>query len=159
MELLCPDVGGLSTCYSCNDQCPPPYRLCLVGHLACVPCATFRRRCECGKGFAIGPHLSYDWLLSAMDHRCKYRVAAAWRDLPVAGDADGGCPDRWYTVQQLRDHYRGSCSRNTFACPVVGCGHACRIDTATEHYESAHGPFEMGRPDHLRPNAVTIIMS
>lgn len=163
MDQLCPDVGLLTACYSCDDQCPPPCRLCVAGHMACGPCAAYRYGCECGARFAAGPHSSYDWLMAAMKHRCKYRETDDRRrrrpDRRAAGDADRDCPDRWYTFAQLRDHYRDKCPRNTFACPVDRCEHACRIDTAAEHYESAHGPFDAGRAaDGPRPGAVVVVL-
>lgn len=150
MELLCPDVHLLTACYCCRDQCMPPYRMCLVAHLACGPCAAYQPECACGLGFAPGPHDSYDLPMNDVEHRCKYRAAA--------GDADGCCPDRRHRFRELRHHYRGSCGRNTFACPVNGRGHVCRVDTAAEHYDSAHGPFDEGEQDDQRSDSVSVAL-
>lgn len=56
------------------------------------------------------------------------------------GDDADDCEHRWYDIQELREHYRDKCKWNAFTCPMDGCGHMGRVDTAAEHYETAHGP-------------------
>lgn len=161
MELVCPNIDDLVTCYTCKDQAMPPFRLCLNTHVTCSTCPKYLHRCVCGESFSQGPHTSYDCLIAAMKLKCKYRLeperagSAAKRGIaPLAG---GCCPSKWYTVKELSDHYRGECTRNTFVCQLKGCGHICHVETITEHYESAHGPFEPIVPtDPAYPNTVSV---
>lgn len=72
MDLICPQIETLIACHTCNAQSLPPYRLCLVGHVGCPSCAGYLPYCKCGSLYASRPHLFVDWLVSAMQLRCKY---------------------------------------------------------------------------------------
>ncbi|CAH1736028.1 unnamed protein product [Aphis gossypii] len=149
MEHLCPQIEQLVRCFTCGSQTLPPYTLCVQAHVGCPTCIEYMSTCACGRRFLQMSNATFDWTMSALKFRCKYR----------ANDVDGGgspvssapgrpvdCADGWYTVQELRDHYLTGCSRNSFACPVQGCGLVARVETVTDHYETAHGPFESLSP-------------
>lgn len=152
MDFLCPGLEGLVACHNCNEQTLPPYQLCADAHPVCGPCSTYTRRCRtCGNAFVAGPNLMFDWTVSAMRLRCKYRERepAAVPDVFSCGDGGGRadeCSSRWFGVQELREHYRTGCARNTFACPLKKCAHVGRVDTIVEHYECAHGPIATIEP-------------
>lgn len=160
MERLCPQIDQLVSCYTCGDQTLPPYRLCANAHVCCPPCVQHLPRCRCGHQFTCDPQTSFDWLVLAMKLRCKHRgtPAGVGGGDEVVGDGTTGCNDqRWYGVQELREHYRSGCARNAFTCPLTGCGHVARVETIVEHYETAHGPIEELKPaDRQRPYEVTL---
>ncbi|XP_026804994.1 uncharacterized protein LOC113548347 [Rhopalosiphum maidis] len=137
MEHLCPQIEQLVSCFTCGSQTLPPYRFCVQAHIGCPPCTKYMSLCACGLHFLKSSNITFDWLVSAMKLRCKYRANEVNN---VSEQVD--CSNRWYTVQELRDHYLTSCARNSFTCPLQDCGHVARIDTITDHYETAHGPLE-----------------
>jgi len=157
MDFVCPEIERLVSCYTCGDQSLPPYQLCVDAHVACPPCIKYQSRCACGCVFLKMPNTTLDWLVSAMKLRCKYGAngcVGRGQRSTVPGQVD--CANRWYTVQELRDHYRTGCARNIFVCPLQNCGHAARVDTITEHYDEAHGPFLPLSPNDqlFSPNCV-----
>lgn len=168
MELLCPEIDRLVSCFSCGAQALPPYRLCLEAHVGCPPCAKYLPQCACGFRFSTGPHSTFDWLVSAMKLRCKY--AGSHNERVISGDGGNGeydngngsgegdedCENRWFSVQELQEHYRTSCTKNSYMCPLTGCSHVARVDTIVDHYEAVHGPFEeLTSDDVQRPYEVT----
>lgn len=161
MQYLCPDIDSLVSCRTCGVQSLPPYRLCLDGHVGCPPCVRYAKQCLCGHRFAAGPHFTFDWLVSALKLRCKYRKSTG--DGRCGGSVGGGddddCEYRWYEVQELRDHYRTACAKNQFMCPIPGCGHVTRLDTVNEHYESVHGPVDELTPGNWKSRSVTFKLS
>lgn len=153
MDRLCPEIERLVSCYTCSAQSLPPYRLCWGAHVGCPPCSKYLPRCACGQRFNCNSNVTFDWLVSSMALRCKYRPGP---DEPHAGVGAGndvndcGHENRWFAVKELREHYRSGCAYNLFACPLDGCGHVARVETAAEHYETAHGPFDSLEPARLR---------
>lgn len=139
MDLLCPDLDDLVSCHSCGQQSLPPYRLCKGAWPVCPPCRRYKRRCACGHPFASGQHSIFDWAVTAMRLRCKYRDVVS--PPPPPPDAVGCDRQKRYGVQELREHYRTGCTKNGYPCPLHRCGHLGRVDTIVEHYEAAHGPF------------------
>lgn len=163
MEYLCPDIERLVACYTCGAQSLPPIKLCLSAHVGCASCAKYLRICICGRRFSTGAHISFDWLVSAIKLKCKYRTVAiqkrVLRGLAVDNDTGSSCADTWYSVNELREHYRSYCTYNSYKCPLKNCGHVARVDTVVDHYETAHGPFEKLMPaDHQHPNEVTFVI-
>lgn len=150
MEHLCPQIEQLVRCFTCGSQTLPPYTLCVQAHLSCPTCTEYMSVCACGRRFLQMSNATFDWTMSAMKFRCKYRangVGGGGSPVSSAPERPVDCADQWYTVQELRDHYLTGCSRNSFACPVRDCGLVARIDTVTDHYETAHGPFESLSPN------------
>lgn len=175
MEYLCPQIDQLVACYTCGAQALPPYRLCLEAHVGCPPCAKYLPRCACGFEFTAGPHSTFDWLVSAMKLKCKYsnndehgseggsgvRESDGSSGETTSGGGNGDdCKDQWFEVQELKEHYRTGCTKNSYTCPLNGCGHIARVDTILDHYEAAHGPFVELTPNNtLRPYEVTFEIS
>lgn len=156
MEHLCPEIHRLVACFTCGSQTLPPYRLCVEAHVGCPPCIKYLSRCACGCHFLRRSNTTFNWLVSAIKLQCKYRVNYVDDDrrLSIPGQVD--CTNRWFSVQELRDHYLTSCAKNVFTCPLQNCGRVDRVDTITDHYEKAHGPFESLSPSdyHQAPNCV-----
>ncbi|XP_026819133.1 uncharacterized protein LOC113557778 [Rhopalosiphum maidis] len=156
MEHLCPEINRLVSCFTCGSQTLPPYRLCVDAHVGCPPCTKYLSRCACGCRFLRRSNTTFDWLVSAMKLQCKYRTNYLndGRCLSKPGQVD--CSNKWFSVQELRDHYQTGCVRNLFTCPVQDCGYVARVDTITNHYETAHGPFELLSPSDYQqaPNCV-----
>ncbi|KAL4089793.1 hypothetical protein QTP88_024757 [Uroleucon formosanum] len=149
MDVLCPEIERLVSCYTCGGQSLPPYQLCVEAHVACPTCTKYQSRCACGCRFLKRSNTTLDWLVSAMKLRCKYRANGVI-DVGslVLGQVD--CANGWYTIQELRDHYRTGCMRNLFTCPMQNCGYVARVDTITDHYDTAHGPLPRINPSqHL----------
>ncbi|VVC41917.1 Hypothetical protein CINCED_3A004252 [Cinara cedri] len=144
MDFICPRIDRLISCYTCGAQSLPPFQLCEASHVNCPPCSKHMARCACGGRFARGPHLLLDWMVSALKFKCKYRAGiATGGGGGGGGSGDDACPlNRWYAVHELREHYRHECTRNAFPCPWNDCDHVARIETAADHYEEAHGPFQ-----------------
>ncbi|XP_022165216.1 uncharacterized protein LOC111030150 [Myzus persicae] len=148
MDFLCPEIEQLVSCHTCGAQALPPYQLCVEAHVACPPCTKYQPRCACGCRFLKRSNTTLDWLVSAMKLRCKYRANGSADGSPLSSvPSQVDCSNKWYAVQDLRDHYRTGCMRNLFTCPIRNCGHVARVDTITEHYETAHGPFPLLVPD------------
>lgn len=146
MEYICPEIEQQVSCYTCDAQSLPPLQLCKASHVNCRLCTQYMQSCACGDQFDDRPHVLLDWMVSALKLKCKYRAKDAVGPEPSSG-ADVGCPvDRWYAVHELHQHYRSECLRNLFPCPWESCDHITRIDTAVDHYEAAHGPFEVLTP-------------
>lgn len=83
--------------------------------------------------------------------RCKYRPEPD--DPQRAGILDAndcGHENRWFSVKELTEHYRSGCAYNLFTCPLNDCGHVAHVETAAEHYETAHGPLEKLEPRNPR---------
>lgn len=160
MEYVCAEIEQLISCYTCDAQSLPPLQLCKASHVNCGPCAQYMSQCACGDQFDDGPHVLLDWLMSALKFRCKYQANDAVGAEPSSAPADGGdggCPEnRWYNVHQLRQHYQFECPRNVFPCPWISCDHVGRIETAVDHYETAHGPFEVLTPTDLDQVTFTV---
>ncbi|VVC26060.1 P-loop containing nucleoside triphosphate hydrolase,ATPase, AAA-type, core,ATPase, AAA-type [Cinara cedri] len=155
MEHLCPEIERLVSCYTCHAQSLPPYRLCWSAHVGCPPCVKYMLRCGCGSRFNRNSNITFDWLVSSLTFRCKYRPEPGDHHhgdgIVVRSDFDVndcGHENRRFSVKELREHYRSGCAYNLFTCPLEGCGHVARVETAAEHYEAAHGPF-----DALEPNS------
>lgn len=149
MEHLCPEIERLVSCHTCRAQSLPPYRLCWGAHVNCPPCVKYLLRCACGRRFNRNSNMTFDWLVSSLTFRCKYR--------PRPGDHhhggvvefdvnDCGHENRWFSVKELCEHYRSGCAYNLFTCPLEGCGFVARVETAVEHYETRHGPFTSLEP-------------
>lgn len=163
MEYLCPDIDRLVACHTCGKQTLPPLRLCVNGHVGCPMCVRYLRRCRCSYRFTFGRNSIIDKLITAMQLRCKYRKSAGGCGDRGGGDGGGGggdeddaCENRWFDIEELRDHYRSGCANNRFPCPLSGCGHLARVETVVEHYESAHGPVEELKPtDRWNSNEIT----
>ncbi|KAE9539862.1 hypothetical protein AGLY_005114 [Aphis glycines] len=150
MEHLCPQIEQLVRCFTCGSQTLPPYTLCVQAHVGCSTCVEYMSTCACGRRFLQMSNATFDWTMSALKFRCKYRANDVGEGGSPVSSAPGrpvDCADGWYAVQELRDHYLTGCSRNSFACPVQGCGLVARVDTVTDHYETAHGPFESLSPN------------
>ncbi|XP_025199249.1 uncharacterized protein LOC112597418 [Melanaphis sacchari] len=142
MEHLCPQIEQLVSCFTCSSQTLPPYRLCAKAHVGCPSCIKYMSLCACGSHFLKSPNTIFDWVVSAMKLQCKYRANDVDDDVGSSGPEQVDCADRWFTVQELRDHYLTGCTKNLFTCPLQNCGHVARVDTITDHYETVHGPFE-----------------
>lgn len=168
MDYLCPQINRLVSCYTCGVQALPPYRLCLEAHVGCPPCVKYLSRCSCGYRFTTGSHITFDWLVSAMKLKCKYggngeraNGSSSSSVERTKSDGNGGedCVNRWFDVKELQEHYRTGCTKNTYTCPLTGCGHVDRVDTIVDHYEAAHGPFVALTPDNpQRPYEVTFMI-
>lgn len=148
MEKVCPIVDTLVACFNCASQTLPPLKLCGNAHVACSPCYQYLPNCTCGQQFTKGPHSAVDSVASVMKMSCKYREGSGGGDDGRRSSENDECQTRWFTVQDITEHYRSRCTRNAFTCPIRDCGHRDRIDTIVEHYEgSTHGPI-----DKLEPN-------
>ncbi|VVC45695.1 Hypothetical protein CINCED_3A004942 [Cinara cedri] len=142
MEHICPQIERLISCHTCGAQSLPPFQLCEAAHVNCPPCAKYMARCSCGDEFADGPQVLLDWTVSALKFKCKHCGTVNAED----ADDDGRTANRWYAVHELHRHYRSECTRNAFQCPWAGCDHVARVETAADHYETAHGPIEVLTP-------------
>lgn len=152
MEYVCPDIEQLISCYTCDTQSLPPLQLCKASHVNCGPCVQYMSHCACGDQFDDGPHVLLDWVVSALKFKCKYQTndVGVGAEPSMAAADDGRCPEnRWYAVHELRQHYLSECPRNVFPCPWSNCDHVGRIETAADHYEAAHSPFEVLTPTDL----------
>ncbi|XP_025202980.1 uncharacterized protein LOC112600050 [Melanaphis sacchari] len=156
MEHLCPEINQLVSCFMCGSQTLPPYRLCAEAHVGCPPCIKYLSRCACGCRFLRRSNMTFDWLISALKLQCKYRSNCVYggRRLIIPGQVD--CTNKWFSVQELSNHYLTGCMRNFFTCPMQNCGYVARVDTITDHYDKIHGPFELLSPSdyHQTSNCV-----
>lgn len=148
MEKVCPIVNTLFACFNCTSQTLPPLKLCENAHLACPPCYKYLPHCTCGQQFMKETHCVVDSFAFALKMSCKYRESYGSGDEGRQSPENDECQTRWFSVQDITEHYRSQCTMNVFACPIRGCSHCDRVDTIVEHYEGpAHGPIDKLEPD------------